>query len=109
MTQISVFLASWVITHIHRVGTRSVLDLALLCMAKTLTVQGHGAPRVPGSPCCARTDARRDLLRLGLIHLRVGTQSRDARSGLPRAPSETAQPERSEDHNFCLITMRMLG
>lgn len=86
MAQISVFLASWVITCIHKAGMRSVLDLALLCMAKTLTIQGHGALHVPSSPCCARTlDARGALIRLGLVQLRVGTQSRDARSGLLHA------------------------
>lgn len=41
MAQTSVFLASWVVTCIHRVGMRRMLNLALLCVAKTLTVLGH--------------------------------------------------------------------
>lgn len=74
MTQISACLASGVITCIPRVGVRSVLGLALLRVAEDLSVQGHGAPWVPGSPCCAQTlDARGALLRLGLVQRRVVT------------------------------------
>lgn len=32
---------------------------------------------------------------------------RGARSGWPHAPSETPRTARSENHDFCLVTLRM--